>query len=199
MSEPDINHNRSAEDFKRMIETARWHILRYDQLRGSIANRASFLISANAVLIGGVALLFPKTVGQDITGGRPILATLAAGALLVLGLSALSVLSATKALLAGKTWRSLYGTDPQPSMFYQHSDTVEQAPNFAAFDAALLGQSLDEERKSATVNLWVVLQTHNYRYKFLRKSTRYLQLGLAVFVSSVAAVIVLSTIEILVR
>lgn len=182
-----------------MIETARWHILRYDGLRGSIANRASFLISANAVLIGGVALLFPKTVGQDIAGGRAVLGALAVGALSVLGLSALSVINATKALLAGQSWRSLYGTDPPPSMFYQHSDTVRKTPNFAAFDAAFVEQTLDQERKSATVNLWVVLQAHNYRYKFLRRATRRLRLGLVVFVGSVVVVIVSSTIEALVR
>nr|WP_201749070.1 hypothetical protein [Micromonospora acroterricola] len=48
---------------------------------------------------------------------------------------------------------------------------------------------------SATVDLWVVLQTHNHRYRFLRRATRRLQHGFAVLSCSIGAVIVLSIID----
>ncbi|MFB6398217.1 hypothetical protein [Polymorphospora lycopeni] len=185
----------TASDLRRMIETARWHILRYDALRASIANRASLLISGNALLIGGVAILFPNTVGQDVAGGRLTLVALAIGAFWVLGCSVFSVIYATKALLAGKSWRELYGQEPPVSLFYQHSDTMRVAPDFASFDTAFVEQTLGRERESATVNLWVVLQAHNYRYQFLRRATRRLQLGLVVFAGSVVVAVALSLIK----
>jgi hypothetical protein len=195
MTKNKVRVTQEETKLKRTIETARWHILRYDTLRQSIANRASFLISANAVLIGGVALLFPKAVGPGILGGRPVLATLGAGALMILGLATLSIMSATRALLARRTWRTLFGDDPTPSLFYQHSDTVRQLDNFIAFRDTFTRQSLAEEVDAATGNLWVVLQTHNYRYHFLRQATQRLKLGLAVFATGIATVVTLSCVS----
>ncbi|WP_435205650.1 hypothetical protein [Micromonospora sp. bgisy143] len=180
---------------RRIIDTARWHILRYDGLRSSIANRASFVISANAVVIGGVALLFPAAIGQDIFGGRATLLAVGCASLAVLILAALSIVAATNALLASKRWRELYGSEPPPGMFYQHSDTFRVVSTFRDFETEFAAQTADSERLSATVTLWIVMQTQNYRYEFLRRATRRLQQSFATLCCSIGAVIVLSIID----
>ncbi|WP_030490737.1 hypothetical protein [Micromonospora chokoriensis] len=194
MAEENREATPSDDENRRLIETARWHITRYDGLRSSIANRASFVISANAVLIGGVALLFPSAINQDIYGGQVTVIAMGVAALGVLILAATSIVAATNALLAAKRWRDIYGSDPPPGMFYLHSDTLAVTPTFRDFGAAFAAQTASAERMSATVNLWVVLQTLNYRYRFLRRATRRLQYGFATLACSIAAVIVLSII-----
>ncbi|MBM0203445.1 hypothetical protein ACIA47_02270 [Micromonospora sp. NPDC051227] len=79
-------------------------------------------------------------------------------------------------------------------MFYLHSDTLPVTPTFRDFDAAFAAQTASGERISATVNLWVVLQTLNHRYRFLRRATRRLQYGFAMLACSIGAAIVLSII-----
>lgn len=169
--------------------------MRYDGLRSSIANRASFVISANAVVIGGVALLFPAAIGQDIVGGRVTLLAVGCASLAVLILAALSIVAATNALLAAKRWRELYGPEPPPGMFYQHSDTFRVISTFHDFETAFATQTADGERLSATVTLWIVMQTQNHRYQFLRRATRRLQHSFATLCCSIGAVIVLSIID----
>ncbi|MEW1587918.1 hypothetical protein AB0283_21060 [Micromonospora vinacea] len=199
MAEENREAPRSDAENQRLIETARWHITRYDGLRSSIANRASFVISANAVLIGGVALLFPNAINQEVYGGRVTVVAMGVAALGVLILAATSIVAATNALLAAKRWRDIYGSEPPPGMFYLHSDTLAVTPTFRDFDTAFAAQTVSDERMSATVNLWVVMQTLNYRYRFLRRATRRLQYGFGMLACSIGAVIVLSIIGLLHR
>jgi hypothetical protein len=53
----------------RLIETARWHTVRYDDLRASLANRASFVVSVATILIAGTSFLFPWIADRKIYGG----------------------------------------------------------------------------------------------------------------------------------
>jgi hypothetical protein len=115
---------RKAEVNRRLIETACWHTLRYDALRVSLANRASFMVSANAVLIAGISFLFSWFSQRPIYGGRTSSIIVGAGMLVALIYSLLSMRKASQALLSSRSWRKIYADDPAPSLFYQHSDTV---------------------------------------------------------------------------
>jgi hypothetical protein len=174
-----------AEIF-RAIETARWHIVRYDALRASAASRASFVITADGVLIAGVALLMSE--GSAFAGGfrQSISWLIAIGALLALVFAAVSIVASTNSMLSSRRWRHLFGEPSSFSAFYQHSDTFTHSPTYAEFEQLFVSQSSDDDLKSAIVNLWVVMKTHAHRYAYLRRAVRYLKLGLLVLLVSVA-------------
>ena len=175
----------------RLIETARWHTVRYDNLRVSLASRASFVVSADAVLIAGVSFLFSWTSGRGVFGGAVSLVSLGVGMLLVLIFALLSVRGASRALLSNKSWRRLFNTEPPLSLFYQHSDTIKAVPTYAEFSSAFKEQTTDSELESAVVNLWLILHTHAYRYRFLRTATNELQIATLTFACSAIAAVVL--------
>src|SRR5579871_1318710 len=159
----------------RLIETARWHIIRYDNLRSSLATRASFTVSVDAVLIAGISFLFSYIAGHKIYGGTISLSLIGSGMLVALIYALLSVRDASQGLLSSKTWRILFGDEPPHSLFYQHSDTIKATPSYREFSATFKGQTLESEAESAIVNLWLVLRTHAHRYKFIRAAIRKLQ------------------------
>jgi hypothetical protein len=179
----------------RLIETARWHTLRYDNLRASLASRASFVVSADAVLIAGVSFLFSWTAGRGVYGGTVSLVPVGVGMLLALIFALLSVRGASRAFLSNKSWRRLFSAEPPLSLFYQHSDTIKAASTYAEFSSAFREQTPDSEVESAVVNLWLVLQTHAYRYRFLRTATNQLQIAILAFAGSAVAAVVLGLIR----
>ena len=124
----DLTDNANSQ-LIRLIETARWHTTRYDNLRASLANRASFVVSVDAVLIAGVSFLFSWVATRSVYGGRVSLVIVGCGMLLALVFALLSVRRASQALLSSKSWRKLFNVGPPPSLFYQHSDTIQQYPH----------------------------------------------------------------------
>jgi hypothetical protein len=178
-----IIQDRAGEEL-RLIDTARWHILSYDSLRVSLANRASFVVSADAVLIAGASFLFTWFSQRQVYGGRLSTTLVGAGMLTALVFSVLSIRRASQALLSNRTRRVLFNADPPSSLFYQHDDTIRAIPDYAEFSVAFKKQTLDAEVESAVVNLWLVLRTHAYRYRFLRAATNELQIAALAFACS---------------
>ena len=185
----------AAASEEQLLDAARWHILRYDQLRASLASRASFVVSADAALIAGVTFLFSWTASHHVYGGTASIALIGMGMLIALVFAVLSVRSASRALLSSRSWRTLFGAEPPPSLFYQHTDTIRAAPEYTQFSAAFKGQSVRSELDSAVVNLWVVLQTHAYRYRFLRVATNELQIATLAFACSAVVAVVLGLVR----
>jgi hypothetical protein len=180
---------RNQDDLDFAIEAARWHTDRYDALRASTASRASFVLTANGVLIAGVAFLTPA--GLDPSQGleRVVSLLAVAGGLLALLFAAISISLAANSLVSSKRWRVMFGEPRSLGLFYQHSDTFSAAPTFDQFQEQFVGLSREADLGSAIVNLWVVMKTHAHRYAYLRRAVRYLKLGLLVFVVSIALVL----------
>lgn len=189
----ELTTNSDAQ-LVRLIETIRWHTIRYDNLRASLANRASFVVSVDAVLIAGVSFLFSWIARRSIFGGKATLIVLGCAMLLALVFALLSVRQASRALLSSKSWRKLFEVEPPPSLVYQHSDTIKVAPSYTEFSATLRKQSLNSEVEAATVNLWLVLHTHAYRYRFLRRATNELQVAILAFAGSAILAVTLGLI-----
>jgi hypothetical protein len=180
-----------ADEEKRLIETVRWHILRYDSLRVSLANRASFMVSANAVLIAAVSFLFSWFSQRHVYGGKLSTILVGIGMVMSFGFALLSMRRASQALLSNKTWRTLFNAEPPPSLFYQHSDTIKTVPGYVEFAAAFKEQTFSSELESAIVNLWQILHTHAHRYGFLRAATNNLQIATLVFAGSAIVAVIL--------
>jgi len=174
----------------RLIEAARWHTVRYDNLRASLASRASFVVSVATILIAGTSFLFPWIADRKIYGGTVALILLGLGMLTSLIFAMLSVREACRGLLTSKPWRKIFGEAP-PSFFYQHEDTIRDLPSYADFSAAFKGQSLETELDYVMINLWLCVETHAHRYRFIRKVVNQLQIAVIAFAVSVVAAAVL--------
>jgi hypothetical protein len=174
-----------------LIETARWHTLRYDGLRASLTNRASFMVSANAVLIAGTSFLFSWFYQRSIYGGKSSAIIVSLGLLVSLIFSLLSIRRASQALISNTSWRKLYGADPPLSLFYQHSDTIKAVPGYTEFAEAFKSQTLSHEAECAIVNLWLILRTHAYRYRFLRSATNEFQIAVLAFAGTAVVAVAL--------
>jgi len=183
------------DELRERIATARWHTVRYDSLRASLTTRASFIVSVNAVVVAGVALLLAQSPAKDIAGGRIAFAAASLGAASSLFFSALSIQRAMGALIGRRKWRALYGEVPSTSDFYQHSDTLRKFETYASFRTAFQSESLQRQLDSAVLNLWVVMRTHSYRYGFLRKAITMLGISISVFVVSSIFVLTLRVLK----
>jgi hypothetical protein len=82
------------------------------------------------------------------------------------------------------------------NLFYQHEDTTKDLPSYADFSSAFKGQSLEMELDYAMTNLWLCLETHAYRYKFIRNAVNRLKVAIIAFSVSVVAAAVLGLLPI---
>jgi hypothetical protein len=193
MSE-DLEPNGFERSVERDIQDLRWHTTRYDALRATVATRASFLMAADAALIAGVAFLIPSATSFKSGFERVLGLAAACGGGLVLVLVALSLSAGSRALLATRHWRDLYGVNAPSAPFYQHSDTLKVAPDLDAFQELFLNESPHAQRRAAMINLWLLVMAHADRYGYLRKSLRYLHAALLTLVAAVVALLAASLI-----
>jgi hypothetical protein len=182
---------RTDDELRERIATARWHATRYDSLRSSLTTRASFMVSVNAIIVAGTALLLTQSKPEDLSGGRLALAVAVFGAMITLAFSALSVRRAMGALVGRRPWRIDASAELPLSTFYQHSDTFQRLPDFASFAAYFPAESLEAQLDAAVVNLWVVMRAHVMRYAALRKAAATLSLAISTFAGSAVLVLAL--------
>lgn len=166
-------------------------MIRYDSLRATVATRASFILSADAVLIAGVALLVPQGIQRNIAGGRASLGLIGLGSIITLVLAGLSIRSAFEAQFGNRPWRRIFGDEAPSGFIYQHTDTLRETPSYGEFASLFATQTPQQELESAVSSLWVGLNSHARRYRFMRKSASRLYLAMSTFVLSVACAIFL--------
>lgn len=186
-----VSSSDDDHDLEGRIASARWHTLRYDALRASLASRATFVVSVNAIVVAGTSLLFNQARPVDLAGGRVAFAVASVGAAVTLLYSVLSVARAIGVLAERRHWRTLFGDDPPSIAFYQHTDTFRRLSTYQAFEAEFKGQSREDELQSAVANLWVIMRMHQHRYGYLRRAVRHLGTSMTIFVFSVMLILAL--------
>lgn len=181
-----------AAEGETQIEALRWHILRYDSLRVSVATRASFLLSANAVLIAGVALLVPQGIQRSVAGGRLSLGLLGGWSVVTLILSGISIHNSMGAQLHRRSSRETLESEPPLAFLYHHSDALQQASTYREFAGKFASQGQQEELKCALAALWIGLNAYSRRYRCMRRSAVNLYLAMTSFAISVTIASMLS-------
>jgi hypothetical protein len=156
---------------ERRLAQLHWQIERYDRLRGSVASRASYVLSANALVLTGTALavnqLHDKPLGLRIS---------ALGvAALVVGCVSASVWGSIGALATlsprfqeGELARGAYGW----STADRHSSTYEQFCEYLAAEDSL---------EAARAELFVTMKQQAHRYRRLRLAMSFFLAALAGF------------------
>lgn len=76
-----------------LLEMTKWHIARYDGLRQALSSRAAVVLSGDALITGGIAVLLSRVTDAPSLGGLSISVRIAAqtGMLLSVAASFMSV------------------------------------------------------------------------------------------------------------
>jgi hypothetical protein len=142
------------------LEDAKWHLQRYDGLHAVTASRAGAVLSANALVLAGVAVvvgLAPRSSPSDSS----LPAGVGALAVIALLFAGLSVVGSARALIALRAWRRRFGRQLLPRPFFQHNETLELLPTHDEFVAAFKQLPIEDELDAALTALWVRTKTRN--------------------------------------
>lgn len=185
---------RDGPTTKDRIDLIRWHLDRYDRLRGSTTSRASVILSATAILSAGsvveLSLVLSNTT-LSVRGPQRTLLIVEVGltaALVVVGL-----IHATTLLATSRQSRQMLadGQDLPAGLIFNGSDTIREISSFGDFAAIVETQGHQEILQAAEVELWITIHQHRWRYVRLRIATRLLRLSALAFL-----VVLLSTVAI---
>ncbi|ROO85459.1 hypothetical protein EDD29_3003 [Actinocorallia herbida] len=157
-----------------------WHLLRGDQMRAGVAARGGTVLSTDALVVAGVAVVL------SLSGGKPDI-VLVLLALTVLGCVAISASNAVLALVTVRSWERHFGEPDTPT-----------APLYCFAEYGRAGESFEDFRRMATeapsadvldqavAELWRCGRLHGYRYRRLRVAMLWL-LAALVFLLVAAA------------
>jgi hypothetical protein len=157
---PDIHATQ------RRLELLNFHIVRYDGLRATLANRASILISADTLLLTALGLLFTKGIphGHHIMEIVVVILTLALASNILW-----SVYLALNAIVTSS--HTLFGDFPK-RFLYSHHDTFDAYKDRTVQEFINESLTLTEDRllESASAELWRQIQRQYLRYGFFRRA-----------------------------
>jgi hypothetical protein len=167
------------------LDLLKWHIARYDNLRVSTSNRASVLLSGNAIILTGTALLAGVVLDRHTGEYSSVPVYLVGGgALVTLAFTVISVMSCVGAIAARRTIRAKGHRDISLRHLFNWGDTIRAAGNFPALLDYVKSMTTEQAIESAAAELWTDILQHAGRHKYLRR-------GLASFRYSVIAFLAL--------
>ncbi|MET9759895.1 hypothetical protein ABZ016_12680 [Streptomyces sp. NPDC006372] len=165
-----------------LLALIQWHIVRCDELRSAVANRAAVLLSANAFTSAGVAAV---SVSVSAPQERIFLYLLFVATASTLVFAALSVAFAADSLINRFGWSVRYGVESTPfAPAFSHSDTVRYVGSLADFRQGQLDLRMADALEHAISELWIVIRAHHRRYGQMQKSVRLFYYSLGSFVAS---------------
>ena len=176
-------HSRASISSGQRLEDVKWHLIRYDNLRISLASRGGLVLSADALIAAGATVL----VGQRISQRGGIAMTTAVAIIGVLSLLCVgvSVTFAARAIANIRPWRSVIEDDASQSIFFDASDTAVTVKSLQDFEYLLHDVDEDTVLRYAIIDLWKCIRAYRSRYNRLRMSLRFLLIALWIFLSAV--------------
>jgi hypothetical protein len=163
------------------LEAVQWHIIRADGQRSGLWSRASALLSANTLVVGGAAILVTGAGTRSLS----LLVTL-----LPLTAAIISIYFASTVVRSGvaSEKKLTEGLPKRPSV-YSLTDVASKSGNFEAFKGVLPTRSVEMELEDATVELWRLSVLHERRMKQLGKSLQWFVAGSALLFGSAITVL----------
>ena len=166
------------------LDDVKWHLIRYDNLRVSLASRGALVLSADALIAAGSTVLAAQRVSQRgdiaVTAAVDIIGVLS---ILCVGFS---VTFAARAVANIRPWQSAVRESAPRGVFFDASDTAATVKSFQEFEFLFNDADEDTVLRYAIINLWKCIRGYRSRYARLRISLRFLLVALWLFLSSVA-------------
>lgn len=166
-----------------LLSEIKWHLLRYDSLRLSLASRGALVLSANALVATGATVLAGQ---RNVTSNADNGLAMAAGTILTLILVGSSVSYSTSAIMNIRPWRKSYGNQIPIAIVYDASDTIREMASFNEFSDMLHKMTDTDALGYAISNLWRSVVSYRARYTRLRTAVKLLFAGLCLFLITVA-------------
>jgi hypothetical protein len=179
------------------IELVRWHIDRYDRLRGSTTNRAAVVLSASAILSAGVAVVLSQLLSNSAELKGWPLTVFSAGTAATALLLVLSLVLAMDALISLRRSSQMFPDPARPpgaGLIFDAADTVEGLKSLAdlsnAVKTEVYGQTLDR----ALAELWILIRQHRHRYGRLRGAVRALRYAAILFLAVLIGLVIMNAV-----
>ena len=138
---------------REIVEVLRWHILRADSQRGGFWTRAATVLSADALVIAGAAVLV--SVASKAAWWSLITAALPLAAAMV------SVYEASNVIGGVQDWGRTFPEKGSPApMFYSLPETVKILGTYGQFRSAIADRSIESEAEDAASELWRISVRH---------------------------------------
>ncbi|MFC8350745.1 hypothetical protein [Streptomyces sp. NPDC057280] len=180
----DVGNDAGKFSPEELLALIQWHIVRCDELRSAVANRAAVLLSANAFTTAGVAAV---SVSVSAPQAKLVLYLIFVATASTLIFAALSVAFAADSLINRFGWTVRQGVESTSfAPAFSHSDTVRYVASLAGFRQTQLDLRVTDALEHAISELWIVIRAHHRRYAQMRKSVRFFYYSLGSFVASSA-------------
>jgi hypothetical protein len=171
-----------SNDAKDLIEVIRWHIVRADGQRSGLWTRAAAVLSADALVIAGSAVLASATSNAAWWS----LAT----AVLPIAAAMTSIFQAINMINGVRNWSTRFAEqDSPPPLLYSLPETVRNLRTYESFRDTVMNRSSERELTDAMSELWRISVLHLARLHQLRRSMRWLQLSLPLLILSSGTII----------
>jgi polysaccharide pyruvyl transferase WcaK-like protein len=174
-----MSHSTEAE---RLTELIRWHIMRADGQRQGFWMRAAAVLSADALVIAGTAVLAS-------TSSKAAWWSLATSAL-PLTAAMISIFEAISVIGGVRNWAYKFTEFNSPApILYSLPETVRHFGDYEKFRETVMSRSAEKELNDAISELWRLSVLHRIRLHQLRRSMRWLQASLPLLIASVGTII----------
>ena len=169
-------------DAKALVEVMRWHILRADGQRSGLWTRAAAILSANALVVAGTAVM--TSAGSNAAWWSLITA------ILPLVASLLSIYEASNVLGGMQDWSHTFVKQDSPKpILYSLPETVNALDTYDNFRSVVMSRSIDEEMGDAMSELWRISVLHRLRIHQLRRSLRWFEISVPLLVISAIVIV----------
>jgi len=168
-------------------DAACWLIERYDNLRSLVSNRASIIVSADALLLAGITFLLDHLIGLGNTMAgieRTILFAVVGLVILLLSISLFYAVSAIA--FVWTTGRKATGFSNEPViLFFSTRETLNILPTTELFAERFKSTTKEQMTDYALAELLLVSRIHQARYGAFRWSLRFLQMAVPPFLVAI--------------
>jgi hypothetical protein len=162
---------------KQLLDVLRWHIVRADNQRNGLWARAAAILSANAVVIAGAAIVASSAGEESLSGILSVAVPLIA--------SMFSVYKAANVVGAVRRWPMIFqGGFTEVGLLYSLPGTVAATSTYDEFRAAIATRSEADELEGAILELWRISVLHMQRMHALRLSVYAFVLSIPLFIFS---------------
>ena len=167
----------------RLIELIRWHIIRADGQRQGFWMRAAAVLSADALVIAGTAVLAS-------TSSKAAWWSLATTAM-PLTAAMISIFEAISVIGGMRNWGQRFTEYGSPTpILYSLPETAKHLGSYEKFRETVVNRSAEKELNDAISELWRMSVLHRTRLHQLHRSMRWLQASLPLLIASVGTIIV---------
>ncbi|GLY88419.1 hypothetical protein [Actinoallomurus iriomotensis] len=176
-----LERSESDTDLEKHLDSIHWFMERGDKQRASLAARAGTLVSANTLIVAGVAAFS--------TYHKPSVETIV-GLLIVLLFILVSTFSAIRVLLNVREFARFNEEGLPSTLTYNSKFTLDRAKSYQEFRELFMTQTLEERVDSALVELWRNLRIQQFRYSWLRIAITWFTLAMGASIALVAILVI---------